>query len=62
MTRVVLAQIEFTVAICGSRKILSALQYNVIFLHSKGKMHEITTADSGLYIVGHYSIYTGHRG
>ena len=51
MARVVLAQIEFTRAICGSRKILSMLQYNVIFLHSKRKMHEITAADSGLYIV-----------
>ena len=61
MARVVLAQIEFTRAICGSRKILSMLQYNVnvIFLHSKRKMHEITAADSGLYIVGHH---TGHRG
>ena len=59
MARVVLAQIEFTLAICGSRKILSMLQYNVIFLHSKRKMHEITAADSGLYIVGHC---TGHRG
>ena len=55
MARVVLAQIEFMRAICGSRKILSMLQYNVIFLHSKRKMHEITAADSGLYIVGHYT-------
>ena len=60
MARVVLAQIEFTRAICGSRKILSMLQYNVIFLHSKRKMHEITAADSGLYIVGHRGHYTDH--
>ena len=59
MARVVLAQIEFMRAICGSRKTLSMLQYNVIFLHSKHKMHESTAADSGLYIVGYY---TGHRG
>ena len=56
MARVVLAQIEFARAICGSRKILSMLQYNVIFLHSKRKMHEIIAANSGLYIVGHYSV------
>ena len=51
MARVVLAQIEFTRAICGSRKTLSMLQYNVIFLHSKRKMHEIIAADSGLCTV-----------
>ena len=56
--RVVLAQNKFTRAICGSRKMFSMLQYNVIFLHSKRKMHEIIAADSGLYSVGHY---TGHR-
>ena len=62
MARVVLAQIEFTRAICGSRKILSMLQSNVIFLHSKRKMHEITAADSGLYIVGNYTgHYTDHN-
>ena len=54
MTRVVLAQIELTRAICGSRKMLSMLQYNIIFLHSRRKMQEITEADSGPYIVGHY--------
>ena len=59
MACLVLAQIEFTRAICGSRKILPMLQYNVIFFHSNRKMHEIIAADSGLYIVGHY---TGHRG
>ena len=63
MARVVPAQIEFTRAIYGSRKILSMLHYNVIiFLHSKRKMHEITAADSGLYIVGHYrGHYTDHN-
>ena len=57
MARVVLLQIKLTRAM--QNFVYVTVPYNVIFLPSKPKMHEITAADSGMYIVGHY---TGHRG
>ena len=60
MARVVLAQIEFAGAICGSRKILPMLLIvTVTFLHSDRKMHDNFTA--GQWTVYCWSLYRSHR-
>ena len=58
MARVVLAQIEFARAICGSRKILPMLQRHLCI--PTVRCMTCLQLDSGLHIAGHYTGHTGH--